>query len=99
MPESDLVTRGEFDLLKQIVADNQMRLLSIDEHGTRGVGIVQVQLNEVIKDLADLKLSHEQEKQARRTTGKWLVGTIIAFMVMAATVLGTVVQLASTHGH
>lgn len=99
MPDTDWVTRGEFDLLKQIVADNQQRLLSIDEHGTRGVGIVQVQLNEVIKDLAELKLSHEQEKASRRATGKWLIGTVIAFMAMAAAVIITVADLATkTHG-
>jgi len=51
----DDVTRGEFDLLKQIVASNQARLEGIDQGGTKGVAVVQTQLVDVVKDITELK--------------------------------------------
>jgi hypothetical protein len=99
MSDSDPVTRGEFEMLKQVVSDNQARLLSIDEHGTRGVGIVQVQLNEVIKDLAELKTSFESEKQMRKQSGRWRIDTVIAFMAMIAAIVLTAADLLTrSHG-
>lgn len=49
------VTRGEFEMLRQQVGDNARRLDSIDASGTRGVGIVQVQLTDLAKDVAALR--------------------------------------------
>lgn len=42
-------------MLRQMVAASSSRLDSIDTSGTRGVGVVQAQLTDVVKDLADLK--------------------------------------------
>lgn len=82
------VTRGEFDMLKQMVSDQATRLTAIDDHGTRGVGIVQAQLVDVIKDLQDLQTSvnakftahelvHEKEEAQRKTDRRWRIGTAL----------------------
>lgn len=48
-------SRGEFDLLRQIVAGQGQRLETIDSSGTKGVAVVQAQMTDVVKDLAELK--------------------------------------------
>lgn len=48
-------TRGEFELLRQIVAGQGARLETIDSSGTKGVAVVQAQMTDVVKDLAELK--------------------------------------------
>ena len=94
----DLVTRGEFDLLKQIVASNQARLEGIDQAGTRGVGVVQAQLVEVVKDLADLKAEvnsrfdaharvHDQDTRDRVNSRRWAIGTFLAALAIVVTLL------------
>lgn len=99
-------TRGEFELLKQIVTANQTRLDSIDNIGTRGVGVVQAQLVEVVKDLADLKADvnkrfddhqrvHEQDLRDRVSGRRWLTGTLIAAIVMLVAILGLAINIAS----
>lgn len=52
---TDQPTRGEFDMLRQMVGTTQTRLETIDGTGTKGVAVVQAQLVDVVKDLADLK--------------------------------------------
>ena len=106
MGVTDTPTRGEFELLKQIVTANQARIDSIDNIGTRGVGVVQAQLVEVVKDLADLKADvnkrfddhqrvHEQDTQERAAGRRWLIGTLIAAVVMLVTILGLAINIAS----
>jgi hypothetical protein len=79
------VTRGEFDLLKEIVTGSQTRMESIDVHGTRGVAVIQEQVTELIKDLVELKTSSEvwqkahdaEHKTAQRDRivgRRWLIG-------------------------
>lgn len=83
------VSRGEFDLLKQMVSDQGGRLTAIDDHGTRGVGTVQVQLVDLTKDVVELKTDmnarfaaheqvHEREAQQRRADRRWRIGMAIA---------------------
>jgi hypothetical protein len=89
----DLVTRGEFELLRQMVTTNETRLASIDQGGTRGVGIVQSQLTDVVKDLVELKAdinarfdahmkTHEQDERDRVTARRYTLTTIIAAMAV-----------------
>ena len=95
------VTRGEFDLLAQIVSTNQARL---DQGG--GVGVVQAQLVGVIKDLAELKaevdkrfdahqLVHDRDQADRVNGRRWMIGTLIAALVLLVAVLGLVAQIAA----
>lgn len=48
-------TGREFDMLRATVAANQARLNDIDDHGTKGVAGLQVQLTELVKDVLELK--------------------------------------------
>lgn len=106
---TDQPTRGEFDLLKQMLTASQTRLDGIDSSGTRGVGIVQAQLVEVVKDLAELKAGvdkrfdahmrvHEQDLRDRASGRRWLISTLIAAVVMLAAILALAVDIAGrTH--
>ena len=95
------VTRGEFDLLAQIVSTNQARL---DQGG--GVAAVQAQLVGVIKDLAELKaevdkrfdahqLVHDRDQADRVTGRRWTIRTLIAALVLLVAVLALVAQIAA----
>lgn len=90
------VTRGEFDMLRQVAASNASRIDnveatiahridSLDQTGTRGVGVVQTQLTELAKDMAGLATrmdAHEQDHKTdaaeRKTARRWLVTAVIA---------------------
>lgn len=78
------VTQREFDQLRGEVT-------RLDDHGTRGVGIVQQQLTDVIKDVLELKTEissrfaehqrqHEREENDRAANRRWLVGLGIAML-------------------
>ena len=95
------VTRGEFDLLTQIVSTNQARL---DQGG--GVAAVQAQLVGVIKDLAELKaevdkrfdahqLVHDRDQADRVNSRRWTMTTVIAALVLLVAVLALVAQIAA----
>jgi hypothetical protein len=93
-----VVTRGEFDLLKSMVEANRARLEGIDQSGTKGVAVVQTQLNEVVRDLVELKAEvdkrfdahqrqHAQEAEARIAGRRWLIGTSLAALAIIVTLL------------
>jgi hypothetical protein len=93
-----VVTRGEFDLLKSMVESNRARLEGIDQSGTKGVAVVQTQLNEVVRDLVELKAEvdkrfdahirqHAQEARDRVTGRRWLIGTSLAALAIVVTLL------------
>lgn len=46
---------GEFAMLQQTVDRIVKRIWDIDEHGTRGVSTLSVRIDELVKDLADIK--------------------------------------------
>ena len=98
MTDDVVVTRGEFELLKQIVASNQARLEGIDQGGTKGVAVVQAQLIEVVKDLTELKAEvnmrfdahlreHAQETRDRAAARRWAIGSAIAALAVVVTLL------------
>lgn len=81
MPDEP-VSRREFDQLSA-------RISEIDQHGTRGIAPLAVQLTEVIKDVNDVKREveqrfdaherqHEREETRRVSGRRWMVGAIIA---------------------
>lgn len=92
------VTRGEFDMLKQMVNEQGIRLTSIDEHGTRGVGVIQVQLTELIKDLAELKTEFKSEQRNRITGRRWVLGMAAAGTGAIAALITALVE-ALPHVH
>lgn len=104
---SEDISRGEFDMLKTQANSLERRIESIDDHGTRGVGILQAQIVELLKDITDLKTSlvtfisehsrtHKEESNDRTNGRRWMVGTAIAG-VMALTAILTVVVLIYQH--
>lgn len=81
------------------------RVDNIDEQGTRGtigaISLVQAQLGEQIKGLGELKGAlavheqhHSQDRAARASARRWLVGIIIAVMTLLVAILAIVVPLA-----
>ena len=61
------VTRDEFMMLRDQVQANAARIEAIDQGGTRGVAVVGVQVAEVIKDVADVRLELRAEMTDMRT--------------------------------
>lgn len=54
-PESPGPTAREFDMLRGQVEMNQRRLADIDDHGSKGVTGLTVQMTELVKDIGELK--------------------------------------------
>lgn len=102
-------SRGEFEMLKQMVADTRARLNSIDDTGTKGVAVVQSQLTEVVKDLTELKADvtarftahqtvHETDQRERRDGRRWLVGISLTGIATMVAVIGLLIGvLTSLH--
>src|SRR5215472_5899343 len=87
-----MATRRELDLLRDEVK-------RIDDHGSRGVGVIQSQLTDLVKDMTELKSEvntrfeghqreHDRESRDRMAARRWLIGIGISG-VLAATAVGT----------
>jgi hypothetical protein len=75
------VTRDEFSMLREQVAENARRLDEIDRLGTRGVAVVAVQVSELTKDVGAVqtelerhRAEHEADARARASGRRWAVG-------------------------
>lgn len=75
-------TRREVDILRA-------EMSRMDDHGTRGVSVVQAQLVDVIKDVTELKTEisgrfaehgrqHERDDDQRRSDRRWSLGFAVA---------------------
>lgn len=95
-------SQRELDILRQRVDD-------MDTHGTRGVGAIQLQVGELVKDLADMRAetrtwqgqherSHERDARDRITARRWLIGVGVAGVAAMTTVIGLLIDIAS-HVH
>ena len=84
------VGRDEFNMLRSMVEANGRTLAS--------AGGISVQLTEVIKDVADVKNDlasfrrdhedqHRREYQARTTSRRWMIATLIAALAVIETPL------------
>jgi hypothetical protein len=104
------ISRPEFDMLMATVTANQLRMEGIDVHGTRGIGTVQAQLTEVVKDLAELKASgeswqvkhtveHADEKRERVTGRRWLIGAVLTATGVLGGIVGLLIEVLSKIGH
>lgn len=105
----DVVTRGEFELLRTMVTDNRLRLETIDATGTRGVGALQIRMDDFISSFADFKLEvsndfkdhitqHEKEKEEHQSNRRWAIGVIVT-IITAIGGLYPILILAVNRGH
>lgn len=97
--------RRELDQLHQTDRDLRQAISELDNHGSRGVLTLQGQVTDLIKDLAEVRVSmatherqHEDERKERRTNRKWIVGTVAASLGGFATVIGFLLDIAK-HVH
>ena len=81
----------------------------IDDHGTRGVGALQAQMTGFAADLAELKAGvaaqlsahqrvHDQDHLDRVSGRRWFVGTGFTALLVMATVIGLLIDIAR-HTH
>jgi len=95
------VSRGEFTMLANTVSENQRRLDMIDQSGTRGVGVLQVQITDLAKDIArlDLRLDgHEHEHEVERkerSSARWKLAALV--VALFAAIEGPLITLLLTH--
>lgn len=98
MTEDSPATRREVDQLRE-------ELHRIDDHGTRGVTAMQVQVTDLIKDVLDLKNdvnsrfqahqdAHDTAERERRSGRRWLLSTVIAALVVLVAILTLLLQIA-----
>lgn len=84
MGDDTWVSQREFDQLRAEVT-------RIDDHGTRGIGTIQTQLTEVVKDVTELKSEvnsrfaehqrqHEREQADRAVNRRWGIGLAVAVL-------------------
>jgi hypothetical protein len=101
---SEEVSRPEFEMLKAMVTANADRLNQIDDHGTRGVSAVQIQVTNLVKEITELKGDvnsrfdahqkvHDQDERERTSARRWLIGTVIASVIAMVTVITLLVDV------
>lgn len=92
-------SQREVDILRE-------RVEAIDAHGTRGIGAIQLQVTELIKDVTELRADtrtwqeghgrqHAADQRDRVTGRRWLIGTAIAGIVAMAAILGLLLDITS----
>ena len=103
---TDPVSRYEFTELARQVAANALRLDAIDSHGTRGVAVVGVQLQELVKDVARVeseisahRIEHQHETAGRVSARRWMIGAAIAAVAAIDGPLVTVLLAVHWGGH
>jgi hypothetical protein len=90
-------SRREVDILRG-------ELHRLDDHGSRGVGAIQAQLTDLVKDVTEMKSEmnsrfeahqrvHDQDHRDRAAGRRWLVGTGIAALMAMVAVLGLLVEI------
>ncbi len=91
-------------MLKSVVDRTQQRLDSIDDHGTRGIGVLQTQILDLTKDVTSLQAEmnirfdghlklHEEEERKRISSRRWIIGTVIGGMASMGTVIAMLVDV------
>jgi hypothetical protein len=96
------VSRDEFAMLREQVADSARRLDEIDRIGTRGVAVLAVQVAELSKDMGAVQAQmikhqqeHEADARARVSARRWAVG--IGAVLFAAVESPLVTLLLTRH--
>lgn len=86
------VTLREFEVLRS-------RIDQMDQHGTRGVGSLQVRIDELVKDFTEMKIAtsewqtdhlrmHKEETDNARQSRRYILTTTIAILALVITLLG-----------
>lgn len=89
-------SQRELDILRQ-------RVEQMDAQGTRGVGVIQSQVAELVKDHAEMRgevtawqhshdSQHDQEKRDRISDRRWIIGTMVTIALITVTLLGVILQ-------
>lgn len=98
MTDSEPVaSRREVDQLRE-------DLRRIDEHGTRGIGVLQTQLTDVVKNVTEMKAEvnarfeahqrvHDRDEQLRISGRRWTIATAATMLGGLATTLGLLVDV------
>lgn len=82
-------------MLVQRVDENARRIDSIDVTGTRGVGVLQLQITDLAKDFAAHEKVHEQAESKRTIGRRWGIGAAIAGIASLCAVIALLVDIAS----
>lgn len=72
------ITRAEFGMLAERVSENARRLDTIDQGGTRGVAVVQLQITELAKDFAKHEEQHTAAEARRLSGRRWAIALGVA---------------------
>lgn len=75
---TDPVTRAEFEMLAKQVSEQYRRLEAIDAGGTRGVGVLQLQITDLAKDFAAHEKQHEILEVRRVAGRRWAIALAVA---------------------
>jgi hypothetical protein len=85
-------------MLRRLVEENGRRLDTIDSTGTRGVGVLQIQITDLAKDFAAHEAKHEADESRRSSARRWAWSFAAAGVASMAAVLGLLADIA-THLH
>lgn len=95
-------TRSELNIAVEKVAARVERL---DEHGTRGVDALRVEMAQLRKDLGDHETVHEKahkdQLDAARDAAaarRWLIGIIVSLTLPLYPFIGALIYLVVHHG-
>lgn len=105
-----LATQREVDAVRADVRDLRASLTRLDDHGTRGVGAVQAQLTEVVRDVSELKsdvisrfaahtADHVQEKRDRAAARRWLITVGVTASLGVGGMFVTILSILLTGHH
>lgn len=74
------VSREEFTMLRDQVAEQARKLEAIDQGGTRGVGILAVQIQRLTGDFARHEGQHDRDTARRRADGWRLLALVVGLV-------------------
>lgn len=95
---TDPITRYEFQDLERRVGANERRIEDIDHGGTRGVAVLAVQVQDIIKSVAELKRDMETHETKHITDRRWAISILIAFIAAIGGLYPFLIVLLQ-HGH
>jgi hypothetical protein len=101
--EEPYASQRELDILRA-------ELHRLDDHGSRGIGSIQTQLTDLVKDVTELKTEvnsrfdshqrvHDQDKIDRINGRRWLIATIIGAAASIAGLYFMMVQVLQSIHH
>lgn len=104
MTEEHGISKREFDMLAGQVSGNARRVDAIDQGGTRGVGVLQLQVAELIRDVSALSTrmdGHEtrhgreaqQAAEQRRSSRRFAITTAIAAIAAVGGLYGLLIAV------